>query len=143
MAGGQEWGTLMTAKKTDRVFENNIEKVAGGCWNWVGARKNKKGYGAYFTKTAHRVSYETYVGVIPKGMHVLHTCDNTKCVNPSHLHIGTNNDNIADKMAKGRYRTPRSITDRIPCELCGRLTQKATYKKHLDFCKRSFPHVCR
>jgi HNH endonuclease len=59
-------------------------------------RKRKKTY------SAHRVSFQAFVGPIPDGMHVLHSCDTRSCVNPYHLSLGTNADNIADSVAKGR-----------------------------------------
>jgi len=52
---------------------------------------------------ASHVAYELMVGPIPPGLHVLHRCDNPPCVNPVHLFLGTNLDNIKDKMAKKRY----------------------------------------
>ena len=72
------------------------------CWNWYGAH-DKQGYGRVGPKCAHRVSYEEYVGKIPPDMFVLHKCDNTKCINPDHLSIGTHQDNVDDKMRKGRH----------------------------------------
>jgi len=52
--------------------------------------------------SAHRASYEVFVGKIPHKMMVLHKCDNPKCINPDHLFIGTQKDNMKDKYRKGR-----------------------------------------
>jgi hypothetical protein len=71
------------------------------CWDWMGT-KNNHGYGRLGSIYAHRVSYERTFGPIPKGMHVLHRCDNPPCTNPSHLMIGTHRDNMADMRLKGR-----------------------------------------
>lgn len=76
-----------------------------GCWVWQKG-KDKNGYGQFSFKNrnyrAHRVAYRLYIGPIPKGMQVLHTCDNTSCVNPKHLFLGTNDDNMADMVQKDR-----------------------------------------
>jgi len=85
-------------------FWQKVEKT-DGCWNWTSA-KHPKGYGLFSIKNrnqrAHRVSYELCKGPIPEGMQVLHECDNPSCVKPEHLFLGTNADNMADKVAKGR-----------------------------------------
>lgn len=77
------------------------------CWGWA-ASKQFRGYGQLHYKTgmvtAHRISYELFVGPIPKGMHVLHHCDNRECTNPAHLFLGTQKDNMDDRDSKNRVR---------------------------------------
>lgn len=100
-------------KLRDR-FEKFFDRSdASSCWEWKGHRSSK-GYG-YFgrEKRAHRISWEIYHGPIPDNLHVLHRCDNPPCVNPAHLFLGTNIDNIADREQKGRgaaFREHRSTT---------------------------------
>lgn len=85
-------------------------KKTNSCWIWTAAKRNK-GYGAFTYKEngrtiqgrAHRYSYELHKGPIPPGMFVLHQCDNPACVNPDHLFLGTNDDNIRDMLSKGRH----------------------------------------
>lgn len=77
------------------------------CWEWTGA-KTGFGYGHMGISGrrqvyAHRLSYVIHNGPIPPGMHVCHSCDNPKCVNPGHLWVGTAQDNAIDRDAKGRH----------------------------------------
>lgn len=76
-----------------------------GCWEWMG-RRGQQGYGQLQVdlrqKRAHRVSWELAYGSIGAGLCVLHRCDNTGCVNPAHLFLGTRSDNNADRDEKGR-----------------------------------------
>jgi hypothetical protein len=76
------------------------------CWEWKGKR-NSGGYGfmslpGKATALMHRAAYRLFVGEIPKGMGVLHRCDNPPCINPDHLWVGTDLDNHSDMVAKGR-----------------------------------------
>ena len=78
-------------------------KVSKDCWGWTGAT-NATGYGYFGTPAtpAHRVAWARTHGLVPDGMHVLHTCDMRLCVNPAHLYLGTHQDNMRDRMARGR-----------------------------------------
>lgn len=117
--GTEPWnkGTkgVMKANKTSfKKGENAIPlqerfeaKVIKGeqCWIW-NAHKNNKGYGVINVDgkvvLAHRVAYQTKYGPIPEGMKILHECDNPRCVNPNHLRLGTQLENMQDMYRKGR-----------------------------------------
>ncbi len=101
----------------DRFWNSVGKKTETGCILWTGSvisRSVNCDYGVIQArrwrgrrKLAHRVAYELMVGPIPDGLHVLHRCDNPRCINPVHLFLGTQADNNADKDAKGRHRAPK------------------------------------
>jgi hypothetical protein len=82
------------------------------CWNWTG-NTMANGYGRFSigkkaqgSDGAHRVSWRLANNQeIPKGIHVMHSCDNPTCVNPKHLSLGTPKENVQDMIRKGRKRT--------------------------------------
>jgi hypothetical protein len=95
----------MAQSRTTDGYWATFDPDSPGCWEWPGTR-NWYGYGQLQidgrTLRAHRVSWERHVGPIPPGLFVLHRCDNPPCVRPDHLFLGTQADNMADKMRKGR-----------------------------------------
>ena len=87
-------------------FESKICKTET-CWLWTAGR-TEAGYGTFWlegkTRLAHRVSWELHKGPMPDGLDVLHRCDNPPCVNPDHLFLGEQLDNMQDMFLKGRAR---------------------------------------
>lgn len=85
-------------------------RINGECWEWTRSI-GSEGYGIVIRKSgrllAHRVSYSELKGKIPKGLYVLHTCDNRCCINPEHLYCGTLQDNMRDMDSRGRRIIPR------------------------------------
>ena len=91
-------------------FKEKTSLDSDGCWIWTGAL-GSDGYGRAShngaTVLAHRLSYIKYKGFIdPPSMLVLHTCDKPACVNPEHLFLGTQQDNVNDMVSKGRAKFP-------------------------------------
>lgn len=128
-------------------FWNKVYKT-DSCWLWIGSRL-PTGYGTFRVgkkvKRAHRVSWELHNGPIIDGsLLVCHTCDNPMCVNPDHLFLGTNLDNMRDRNAKGRnpqvnkthcphgheytpYNT-RIYNKKRVCRACQKITNALRYK---------------
>ncbi len=92
----------------DRLLGRMTPEPTSGCWLWTGSL-SVSGYG--FIREgrrgskqvlAHRAAYELFRGAIPPGLFVRHDCDNRACVNPTHLRLGTVEDNARDRTLRGR-----------------------------------------
>ena len=107
------------------------------CWVWIGDC-HRDGYGRFRpggsapSVQAHRFSYELFNGPIPDGMKVLHSCDYHPCVNPNHLFLGTQKDNMQDMIKKGRKfveSIPQKLSVEKVREIRSLIKQGITQKK--------------
>ncbi len=91
--------------RIQRFMDKVIPEPNSGCWLWIGASR-PRGYAECWAfgrrEQAHRAAYREFVGEIPAELVVRHKCDVACCVNPAHLEVGTQADNIADKSIRGR-----------------------------------------
>ncbi len=130
--------TWLTPKQ--RFWKYVDKKSDDGCWHWMGS-KIKNGYGQIKINNkmilSHRFSWELHNSKVPKDLYVLHKCDNPKCVNPSHLFLGTQQDNMHDminknRKAKGENHGNNKLTwDKVTQirNLKGKLTQRKIAEK--------------
>jgi predicted XRE-type DNA-binding protein len=89
---------------TERFWEKVLETDT--CWLWTGC-KTKKGYGCFtprrsYSLSVHRFAWYLLKGDIPDGLSVLHKCDVRNCVNPDHLYLGTQKQNVQDRVNRKR-----------------------------------------
>lgn len=99
--------------KVVTLFRAKVQKT-NSCWLWT-AYRDRNGYGLAYAGTrkfghrsnshyAHRIAYALAFGEAPAGKVIMHSCDNPSCVNPAHLSIGTQTQNIADRDLRGRTK---------------------------------------
>lgn len=97
-----------TEQQVKRFWEYVNKKAKDECWEWTGT-KDAYGYGVYSINhvlyKAHRVSYYFENGYVDKNLKCCHKCDNPSCVNPHHLWLGTQRENVLDRHKKGRTVT--------------------------------------
>lgn len=96
---------MPAAKAPFLRFQESYEVAPNGCWLWA-ASCAANGYGQIKVfgemTAAHRFAYTLFKGDIPESHHILHSCDNKRCVNPDHLRAGTHQENMADAVERGR-----------------------------------------
>lgn len=111
------YSRLLRSGQTDPIRLGPVDRFwsqvtrTDGCWIWTGTGIEANGYARIKVNgeriLVHRMSWVMAFGSVPSGLVVCHRCDVPLCVNPDHLFVGTQKDNIADMMAKGRWRGGR------------------------------------
>jgi hypothetical protein len=97
-----------------RFLKRTVVDEQTGCWNWTGSVMKVGWHGQWRNaagniEPTHRAAWRLFKSPIPKGVSICHKCDNPICVNPAHLFIGSQADNMKDMWAKGRARPKSSI----------------------------------
>lgn len=100
------------ARQRERI-KRHVVITESGCWQWQGSVEKSWGHGKIWVScgprnkrkiSLHRFAYQIFIGRIPEGKFILHSCDNSGCCNPEHLRPGTQSENIREMYAKGRGR---------------------------------------
>jgi hypothetical protein len=118
-------------------FNGKYREAPGGCWLFA-AGLNRKGYGVVgyrsWTWLAHRLMYAASFGDFDRRLFVLHRCDVPSCINPAHLFLGTNEDNMKDMVTKGRQARGEAFGEKIARAVAGSLrhsSKTGAYRKYL------------
>ena len=122
-----------------------MAKVAvhkSGCWLWTGATR-AEGYGRIMIRShvvdyAHRASWMIHYGDIPPLLNVCHKCDVKNCVNPEHLFLASQYDNMQDMVAKGRSRTNKGKSYAHRAKIAASLRGRKLPKAHCDAIKAAW-----
>ena len=119
-------------EKNIKNFWKHVDKTASGCWNWT-AFKDRDGYGRFWPNSskafgAHRFSLLIAGFDLTTGPLVMHHCDNPSCVNPKHLKITTQSENMQDCANKGRNGKQNNFSCQTPLGIFS--NAKAAAKAH-------------
>jgi hypothetical protein len=126
----------------ERFWAGVAKQSENQCWEWQRYFCSSTGYGRIYgegrKQGTHRVSWKIHFGEIPEGKVVCHTCDNRKCVNPRHLFLGTQADNVRDMWGKGRAVPPPHDKIAMP-KSEKRRRNRDRMGKSKTHCKRGHP----
>lgn len=130
----------------ERFWAKVDKKGEDECWEWK-AGKYKFGYGEFSyngkPESSHRISYILTHGSIPEGLFVLHRCNNPLCVNPRHLYIGTQFDNMKQKVNDGRCVCGHSsywmiLNSKLNWEIVNKIREEYTNDKNVTIRELSY-----
>ena len=120
--------TPLERKELQSRIKSTSVKVESGCWNWI-LGKNKRGYGYTYVRGiaigAHRISFAAFRSGNAHELLTCHHCDNPACVNPHHMFLGTDKENMQDMVKKGRANSGRFAT-RTHCKRGHKFTPETT-----------------